>query len=463
MLRCVLIPCVVSLVLSGVGVALPAVTVQDVTPLGIYSIGFTNTTSGTVGAGVNDLGQVVGYGFWSWLPDKPWTMHGWRYDTNGPLTDIGNMAITPGQNLVCQDNGINATGATAGFAATDTWTHAFVYSGGTMTDLGSLTGADGYSKAYAINDAGQVTGASTYSPGGDSNHTHAIVTSGGTMYDIGGLAGSTISQGMDINAGGSVAGYSWFSTAGFNQAWVWAPTVANGSTGTFQNLGTLGGTFAVALSINDAAQAVGRSWDGNSVMHAFLWTSGTGMTDLGFLPGGTASEANDINNRGMVVGESTVDGVTKAMIWTSTGGMQDLYSLLPADSGWTSLTWARSISDNGYITGSGIYNGVVQAYRLRLALPGDANLDSKVDVNDLTKVLTNYSQSTGANGWGLGDFNGDNKVDVNDLTVVLTNYNQSFGSSSAGSVLVAVPEPSSLALIALGALGLLALAWRRAA
>jgi hypothetical protein len=87
-------------------------------------------------------------------------------------------------------------------------------------------------------------------------------------------------------------------------------------------------------------------------------------------------------------------------------------------------------------------------------LPGDANFDTKVDINDLTRVLTNYNQSTGANGWGLGDFNGDQKVDINDLTIVLTYYNQSNGSSAAGPA--AVPEPSALLLAAAGTIGLLA-------
>ena len=67
---------------------------------------------------------------------------------------------------------------------------------------------------------------------------------------------------------------------------------------------------------------------------------------------------------------------------------------------------------------------------LHPALPGDANVDGKVDINDLTRVLTNYNQSGRA--WSLGDFNGDGKVDINDLTIVLAHYNQSLGSSAAG-------------------------------
>jgi hypothetical protein len=90
-------------------------------------------------------------------------------------------------------------------------------------------------------------------------------------------------------------------------------------------------------------------------------------------------------------------------------------------------------------------------------LSGDANLDDKVDINDLTKVLTSYNQSTGVS-WTNGDFNNDGRVDINDLTIVLTHYNQSYSAAASG--LAAVPEPDTLALLAAGLVGLLACAWR---
>ena len=73
-------------------------------------------------------------------------------------------------------------------------------------------------------------------------------------------------------------------------------------------------------------------------------------------------------------------------------------------------------------------------------------------------MLTNYDKSTGMN-WSSGDFNGDGKVDINDLSVVLTNYDKSIGSSAAG--MAAVPEPSCLALLFVGTCGLLAFARHR--
>ena len=59
-------------------------------------------------------------------------------------------------------------------------------------------------------------------------------------------------------------------------------------------------------------------------------------------------------------------------------------------------------------------------------LPGDANEDGRVDINDLTAVLANYDASGMT--WFNDAFTGDGTVDINDLTIVLANYNTSVGS-----------------------------------
>jgi formylglycine-generating enzyme required for sulfatase activity len=83
--------------------------------------------------------------------------------------------------------------------------------------------------------------------------------------------------------------------------------------------------------------------------------------------------------------------------------------------------------------------------------PGDANGDGRVDINDLTILLTNYGL-TGTT-WIQGEFTGDGTVDVNDLTIVLANFG--YGVTAAGG-LAAVPEPSGLVLIGLGVVSLVA-------
>ena len=76
----------------------------------------------------------------------------------------------------------------------------FLYSMGTMQDLRTtLGGADSY--AYGINEAGQVVGAS----GTAGRDTHAFLYSNGTMQDLGTLGG-TFSAAQDINEAGQVVG-----------------------------------------------------------------------------------------------------------------------------------------------------------------------------------------------------------------------------------------------------------------
>ncbi|MEQ9455032.1 MAG: PEP-CTERM sorting domain-containing protein [Phycisphaeraceae bacterium] len=80
---------------------------------------------------------------------------------------------------------------------------------------------------------------------------------------------------------------------------------------------------------------------------------------------------------------------------------------------------------------------------------GDANLDQTVDLIDLSALASNFN-ATGV-GWASGDFSGDTIVDLIDLSLLATN----FGFSSP-----AIPEPTSLALLAAGA-GALATRKRR--
>jgi hypothetical protein len=61
--------------------------------------------------------------------------------------------------------------------------------------------------------------------------------------------------------------------------------------------------------------------------------------------------------------------------------------------------------------------------------------------------------------WSTGDFTSGGKVDINDLSVVLTNYHRSVGAATGG--LVAVPEPGTLTLLGVALTGLLVRAWRK--
>ncbi len=79
-------------------------------------------------------------------------------------------------------------------------------------------------------------------------------------------------------------------------------------------------------------------------------------------------------------------------------------------------------------------------------VPGDANLDGKVDVSDLGILAGNWSGSE--KDWFAADFTGDGVVDVGDLGVLAGNWGYDFSGC-------AVPEPATLTVLAMGGLALL--------
>jgi len=77
-------------------------------------------------------------------------------------------------------------------------------------------------------------------------------------------------------------------------------------------------------------------------------------------------------------------------------------------------------------------------------IPGDANLDGIVDQADYT-IWYNHYGASGAT-WADGDVTGDNIVDQADYTVWYNNYGSTGGN---------VPEPMTMALLAIGGLAML--------
>ncbi|GAA2374282.1 hypothetical protein Cme02nite_03350 [Catellatospora methionotrophica] len=110
------------------------------------------------------------------------------------------------------------------------------------------------------------------------------------------------------------------------------------------DLGVLPGTTSsVATDLNEHGVIVGNS-SGNSASRAVRWKNGT-MTDLGTLGGPTAS-ATAINNNGWIVGNSNVDdyGTRHGFLWRPGQPMLDLDSL-------GSDSFAADINDAGVVIG----------------------------------------------------------------------------------------------------------------
>jgi autotransporter-associated beta strand protein len=107
-------------------------------------------------------------------------------------------------------------------------------------------------------------------------------------------------------------------------------------------------------------------------------------------------------------------------------------------------------------------------YEIRATLLGDSDLDGKVNVADLANLAGNFGKTAGQL-WINGDFDYNGNVNVADLADLAGNFGKQLGVGSGGagataaeaaapSAVVAggaaVPEPTSLALLGLGALQL---------
>jgi len=88
----------------------------------------------------------------------------------------------------------------------------------------------------------------------------------------------------------------------------------------------------------------------------------------------------------------------------------------------------------------------------RATYVGDANLDNKVSLADLSALAGNWNSTDAI--WEDGDFNGDGKVSLADLSALAGNWN--LGTGNVGSMPVTnVPEPATLSLLAMGGLATL--------
>jgi probable HAF family extracellular repeat protein len=293
------------------------------------------------------------------------------------LKDIGTLPGGTGStafavNRTRQVVGVSLTiGASGGLE-----NHGFLWSQGTMRDLGNLgfipAGGRAYSQAIAINDAGKVVGEANRTDG----QVHAFLWVNGVMRDLGTLGG-TQSSAAAINGAGQVAGFSTLAAAPgatpVTHAFRW-------QNGVMKDLGTLGGDYSRAFGINAVGEVVGESRTADGRIHAFRWSNGR-MTDLLPLagrsqalainkggrvagvkatratvwvdgvarvwgPAGEISAATGVNTAGLVVGTTQLNGVSRALLWR-----KGVRSDLPGTDGGPALGQAYGINAGGDVAG----------------------------------------------------------------------------------------------------------------
>lgn len=293
-----------------------------------YTITVTTSAPSAACNGLNASGQTTGQingtgGYFAMV------------NTDGVITNLGSL--NGGQGSVGQ--ALNNSAQVVGWSYINDSsyvTHNFLYSGGQMIDLFSLSFID-YSPGNIINSSGAVAGYST-----SGSTTLVSVYSGGKLTTLGTLHGTTSSVAVGINDNGDVTGGSG------SYAFLY-------KNGVMENLGQVGTSSTIGYVINDSDQIAGTP--------LFLYSNGR-LSAITPISGITMSVPLGINSSGVIVGDSTIKfhNVVKTIpfIFFGGGAAANVNTLLPANSGWV-LTTATGIDNNGRISGVGSKNGGTDA------------------------------------------------------------------------------------------------------
>jgi probable HAF family extracellular repeat protein len=314
------------------------------------------------------------------------------------------------------------------------------------------------SGAVAINDSGQVVVNANTGSG-----QQPFLYSNGTMIVLNPPGSHLAFQGESINASGQVVGYGGLPGSSF--------LYSGGTTTVLPN--------SLATSINNAGQIVGITNVTGSFGGGPPYLYSGGKTTTLPIPAGTYGQAYGINNSGQVVGSYSDSMYTSTHAFLYGGGkMTDLGSL------GRNFTVPRAVNDSGQVVGfAETTNGVIHAF-----------LYSNGKMNDLGSLggspasafaLNNAGQVVGQSVTAKGQWHAflfiDGKLtDLNSLIPADSGWilNGANGINNRGQIVgygtgpngqhaflltpvAEAPEPTSLALFGLGALGLAGHAWRK--
>ena len=294
--------------------------------------------------GVNNSGIVVGQynnsAFYSLQGGAPVTIPGFP-------DGVGPMAYSINDNgLIVGDWDTQNNGGYAGF----------MYNLNTNT----LTQLPGFA-AFSVNDKGEMAGCGgggiDTGPAGRNGNPASYGygewrDAGGNLYTI-----PTMMQATAIDSSGTyICGQGSDASA--------SPTLYNTVTGTTVQVapGT-GSWICSALGVNSSGVVVGSM----SPVIAPNPLSPQWFTNAFVYAGGTSE----------YIGNLTLGGAPSGIVWTAATAINDAGQMLV----------------QGALTGAPYGSPVSATCILTPALPGDANLDGTVDINDLTIVLAHYGQT----------------------------------------------------------------------
>ena len=322
---------------------------------------------------INDSGQIVGAAY-----DSSNGQYACLFDASGAGSNInlGTLSVPPAAAYSINNNGqIVGYGSVSGYNPGTYTTYACEFY--TDREYNSNLYNSYTSSAYCINDNGIAVGivGSLGSPLAylfDTNSHNSYYPLGSPEGDpVGGMWGSTKkSSANSINNSNQIVGWETDSS-GKRRACLFD---SSGSKNNLSLDSSLYGSYA--LSINNQGQIVGNvlvDTSSNTSAYSFDISGNGNNTYLGTVSGYNYSSASSVNDLGQVAGSCYItnnygseDYYNRcACLFDINGTLPpvDLNTLIDSNSGW-SLISARDINNNGWIVGTGLYEGQERAYLL---------------------------------------------------------------------------------------------------
>jgi autotransporter-associated beta strand protein len=459
--------------------------------LGTLSVGINDTVNATAGANVNNSGtasiSLGAVAFSSGVGAGPSTFNPTTANlilaSASSTTASAKTMVLDGTSSGNQVTGVIADGTNTGSSValtksnTSTWTllGTNTYTGATTISGGTLQLGDGTTDGTIAGTSGVTdNGTLIYNWAGGHTVPYVIGGSGAVTKNGAGTvtfaAAHTYAGNTTVNAGAMVVGAGGMLPSGTN-------LTSNGTTqfsnAAAQSIGTLNGSASGVVTVDSGASLT------IGAIGAYAGAINAGGT-VNFPGNNSTTPATqtigslNVPAGGKVTIASSPDAFVPMTLQTAAitpvGGTIDITDnafIAPGSAG-----DAKTLIVNGNVVTTN-NSSLVLGYRdvaggnfeIRATLLGDSDLDGQVNVADLANLAGNFGVTTGML-WINGDFDNNGNVNVADLADLAGNFgkssaglNASDSSAAAAPAAIAagaaaVPEPTAIGLLGIGAFGL---------
>jgi probable HAF family extracellular repeat protein len=272
------------------------------------------------------------------------------------------------------------------------------------------------SYASAINASGQIVGYSNPA-GATVDVMHGFLYSGGSMSDLGVLSGGAWSQANGINTWGQVVGEA-DNGAGSYDGFVY---FGGGMTDLNNLLDSTGSGWQIcdATAVNDSGQITGWGYNADGYLHAFILTphpAVAGKVTLQDFKGSPSSVQVTIQIRTA----GTTTAVQTQTQYLNSDGTFEFASTLSGtyDVAIKASHWLREKLSSVVLSGKGVTGGLSVSL-----INGDVNGDNTINLADLVAMAAAWRTTSSSSNWNVNaDLNGDGVVNLADWMIAARNY-----------------------------------------